>query len=99
MNHYAVKKETYPFKGYVEKISEPQEIKKGNQTIKRAVLTLSTIDEQKMFVELRDKMLERVQTIGIAPGDKVAITVNFLGQEKQGRTFNNIVCRTLDYIG
>lgn len=87
------------FVGYFEKMSNPETIViEGRPTKKRAVVTLTTEDEQKAFFEVRDVIISRIEKLGIRPGDQVEIGFVFIGSEKNGRTYNNLFINQIDYV-
>ena len=92
------KKLLTPFTGYFEKMSKPEQIvMEGRPTKKRAVVTITTEDEQKAFFEIRDSMISKIEKLGIRPGDQVKIGFVFIGSEKNNRTYNNLFINEIDY--
>ena len=93
------KKLLTPFIGYFEKMSTPETINiEGRPSKKRAVVTLTTDDEQKAFFEVRDIIISRIDKLGIRPGDQVEVGFVFIGSEKNGRTYNNLFINQIDYV-
>ena len=87
-----------PFVGYFEKMSKPEAIiVEGRDPKKRAVVTVTTEDEQKAFFEVRDALISRIEKLGVIRGDVVEIGFVFIGSEKNGRTYNNIFINQIDY--
>jgi DNA helicase TIP49 (TBP-interacting protein) len=88
-----------PFIGYFEKMSTPENIViEGRPSKKRAVVTITTEDEQKAFFEVRDAVIQRIEKMGIRPGDQIEIGFVFIGSEKNGRTYNNLFINQIDYV-
>ena len=97
---YKINKTLHEFDGFIVDISTPHVIKKDAKfPVKRAIITFSTKDEQTMFLEVRGKVVDRVQNIGLSAGDRVKVGVLFAGSKKGDNTFNNIFCNAIDYVG
>ena len=95
----SAKKNLTPFTGYFEGMSKPELITiEGKPTKKRAIVTVSTEDEQKAFFEVRDAIIARIEKLGIRKGDEINIGFVFIGSEKQGRTYNNLFINQIDYV-
>lgn len=95
----SAKKNLTLFVGYFEGMSKPELITVENRpTKKRAVVTVSTEDEQKAFFEVRDAIIARIEKLGVRKGDEVKIGFVFIGSEKQGRTYNNLFINEIDYV-
>ena len=95
----SAKKSLTPFVGYFEKMSKPELILvEGKPTRKRAIVTITTEDEQKDFFEVRDAMIARIEKLGVRKGDEVNIGFVFIGSEKHGRIYNNLFINQIDYV-
>jgi hypothetical protein len=95
----SAKKNLTPFIGYFEKMSKPEAIKiEGRDPKKRAIVTITTEDQQKAFFEVRDAVIARIEKLGLRPGDQVEIGFVFIGSEKNGRTYNNLFINQIDYV-
>jgi hypothetical protein len=94
----SARKNLTPFVGYFEGMSKPELISvEDRPTKKRAVVTVSTEDEQRAFFEVRDAVIARIEKLGIRKGDEVSIGFVFIGSEKHGRTYNNLFINQIDY--
>ncbi len=95
----SAKKNLTPFVGYFEKMSKPETIVvEGKEPKKRAIVTITTEDQQKAFFEVRDAVIARIVKLGLRPGDQVEIGFVFIGSEKNGRTYNNLFINQIDYV-
>lgn len=95
----SAKKNLTPFVGYFEGMSKPELIIiEGKPTKKRAIVTVTTEDEQKAFFEVRDAIIARIEKLGIRKGDEVQIGFVFIGSEKSGRIYNNLFINEIDYV-
>ena len=65
---------------------------KQNKPVSKRLLTVVTPDEQKLFVEVRGKVLERMQELNVSFGDIIEIGIYFSGSSKKDHKFNNICC-------
>lgn len=85
--------------GYFQGMSKPEAIiVEGKPTKKRAIITITTEDEQKAFFEVRDAIIAKVDKIGIRKGDEVEIGFVFIGSDKNGRLYNNLFINKIDYV-
>jgi hypothetical protein len=95
----SAKKNLTPFTGYFEGMSKPELITiEGKPTKKRAIVTVTTEDEQKAFFEVRDAVIARIEKLGIRVGDEINIGFVFIGSEKNNRTYNNLFINQIDYV-
>jgi DNA helicase TIP49 (TBP-interacting protein) len=95
----SAKKNLTPFVGYFERMSKPELIViEGKPTKKRAIVTVTTEDEQKAFFEVRDAMIAKIEKIGLRKGDEITVGFVFIGSEKNGRTYNNLFINQIDYV-
>ena len=95
----SAKKNLTFLQGYFEKMSKPEAvIVEGRGPKKRAVVTITTEDQQKAFFEVRDAVIARIEKLGLRPGDQIEIGFVFIGSEKNGRTYNNLFINQIDYV-
>ena len=95
----STKKKLTMFTGYFQSMSKPELIiAEGRPTKKRAIITITTEDEQKAFFEVRDAIIAKVDKIGIRKGDEVEIGFVFIGSDKNGRLYNNLFINKIDYV-
>lgn len=95
----SAKKNLTPFTGYFEGMSKPELITiEGKPTKKRAIVTVTTEDEQKAFFEVRDAVIARIEKLGIRKGDEISIGFVFIGSEKNNRIYNNLFINQIDYV-
>lgn len=95
----SAKKKLTMFTGYFQSMSKPELIiAEGRPTKKRAIVSITTEDEQKAFFEVRDAIIARIEKLGIRKGDEVLIGFVFIGSEKNGRVYNNLFINVIDYV-
>jgi hypothetical protein len=95
----SAKKNLTFLQGYFEKMSKPEAIiVEGRDPKKRAIVTITTEDEQKAFFEVRDAVIARIDKLGLRTGDQVEIGFVFIGSEKNGRVYNNLFINQIDYV-
>lgn len=95
----SAKKNLTFLQGYFEKMSKPETILvEGKSPKKRAVVTITTEDQQMAFFEIRDAVIARIEKLGLRPGDQVEIGFVFIGSEKNGRIYNNLFINQIDYV-
>jgi|SRR6478736_9232551 len=70
----------------------------GKDPRRRAVLTASTDDHQKMFFEVREKMIDRIAELGIEPDDAIIVDFVFEGKDFNGRWYNNLFINDINII-
>jgi len=69
----------------------------GKEPRRRAVMTTSTDDHQKMFFEVREKMIDKIAEMGIEVDDAITVDFVFEGKEFNGRWFNNLFLNDIEF--
>lgn len=79
-------------------MTDPEEMKGylGNKK-NRAIVTLETEDGQRGFFEVRDNVIQRIQTLGFSKGDTITAGFVLIGSEKGGKKYNNLFINQIDY--
>lgn len=79
----------FTLEGKVEDISDLIHIKRDNlPDLNKKMLTIVTSDSQRLFPEVRNKNLTKLNNISV--GDIVKIEYTFEGSQKNGKNYNNI---------
>lgn len=83
---------------YFDGISEPEtRVYRGKDPRRRAVLQASTDDGQKMFFEVREKMIDMISSMGIEVDDAITVEFVFEGKEFNGRWYNNLFINNIEF--
>jgi DNA helicase TIP49 (TBP-interacting protein) len=83
--------------GHFESMTPIEIIEHKDRKKRRSVVTIVTEDEQKLFLEIREAMINKISKLGIVNGDMVKIGFVFLGSEKGERKFNNLFLNSINY--
>ena len=93
----SVKKALTYLVGYFEGMTPIEIIEHEGRKKRRSLVTIVTEDDQKLFLEIREAMLNKIQKLGIVYGDVVEIGFVFLGSQKGERKFNNLFLNSITY--
>lgn len=87
------------FTGQFTSMTKPEFITNtdGKPVKRRSVVRIITEDGQLAFFEVRDVVINRIERLGIQPGDMIKIGFVFIGSEKNGRIYNNLFINHIDY--
>jgi hypothetical protein len=69
----------------------------GKSPRRRAVVTCSTEDQQLMFFEVREIMIDKIKELGVEVDDAVTIDFVFEGKQFNGRWFNNLFINDINF--
>ena len=83
--------------GYFEGMTPIEIIEHEGRKKRRSLVTIVTEDDQKLFLEIREAMINRIEKLGITNGDAVEIGFVFLGSQKGERRFNNLFLNFITY--
>lgn len=64
---------------------------------RRAVVTASTDDGQKMFFDVRDIMIDKILEMNVEVDDAITVDFVFEGKEFNGRWFNNLFLNNIEF--
>ena len=93
----SVKKALTYLVGYFEGMTSIETIEHEGRKKRRSLVTIVTEDDQKLFLEIREAMINRIEKLGITNGDAVEIGFVFLGSQKGERRFNNLFLNSITY--
>lgn len=84
----------FKIKANLIKIGEIESFQRvGKQPLRKQSLSLETDDGQKLFCEARPKTFEEVTFMRV--GMKIEIDFIFIGSEKNGKQYNNIIIENI----
>lgn len=83
--------------GYFDSMTPIETIEHEGRKKRRSVVTVVTEDEQKLFLEVREAVINKIEKLGIINGDAVEIGFVFLGSQKGERRFNNLFLNFINY--
>jgi hypothetical protein len=90
------KRLTY-FTGQLKSVSETKVFNTKNGVKKGAVICLVTDDDQKVFFEVRDAILNKIEKLGFKPFDLITVGFVFMGSEKETGNYNNLFVNFISY--
>ena len=82
--------------GTVTEIGDIVQIRRTTKPdIYKKTLTVETMDNQKVFMEIRNTGIKELDREGIDEGSLVEIEYLFEGSEKDGKKYNNVVIKNI----
>lgn len=94
-----MQKNFHTLKGTVTEMTELIHIirPRGKDFFKR-MLTIETLDSQRLFAEIRNTKLRYIETENIQVNSLVEIEYSFEGSEKSGKKYNNIYIHSIKKV-
>ena len=93
----SVKKALTYLVGYFEGMTPIEIIEHEGRKKRRSLVTIVTEDDQQLFLEIREAVINRIEKLGINNGDAVEVGFVFLGSKKGERRFNNLFLNFISY--
>lgn len=89
----------FKLRGVVENIGELIHMKKREKAdLYKKVLTVTTSDNQKLYVDVINQRLKILDSENIQEGTIVDIEYSFKGSERDGKKYNNIFCNSIKRV-
>ena len=82
--------------GTVTEIGDMVQIRRTTKPdIYKKILAVETMDNQKVYMEIRNTGIKELEREGIEEGSLVEIEYLFEGSEKDGKKYNNVVIKNI----
>ena len=87
---------SFILQGTVTEIGDMVQIRRTTKPdIYKKVLAVETLDNQKVYMEIRNTGIKELEREGIDEGSLVEIEYLFEGSEKDGKKYNNVVIKNI----
>ena len=87
---------SFILKGTVTEIGDMVQIRRTTKPdIYKKILAVETMDNQKVYMEIRNTGIKELEREGIDEGSLVEIEYLFEGSEKDGKKYNNVVIKNI----
>ena len=83
-------------KGIVTEIGDMVQIRRTTKPdIYKKMITITTEDEQKVFMEVRNTGIKELEREGIKEFSRVDVEFIFEGSEKEDKKYNNVIIKSI----
>ena len=87
---------SFILQGTVTEIGDMMQIRRTTKPdIYKKILAVETMDNQKVYMEIRNTGIKELEREGIEEGSLVEIEYLFEGSEKDGKKYNNVVIKNI----
>lgn len=87
---------SFILQGTVTEIGDMVQIRRTTKPdIYKKILAVETMDNQKVYMEIRNTGIKELEREGIDEGSLVEIEYLFEGSEKDGKKYNNVVIKNI----
>lgn len=87
---------SFILQGTVTEIGDMVQIRRTTKPdIYKKILAVETMDNQKVYMEIRNTGIKELEREGIEEGSLVEIEYLFEGSEKDGKKYNNVVIKNI----
>jgi len=81
--------------GTVQEFKQIKKFTHKGKTLKKRVINFALNKKENIFVELREKEIDKIAFLNIKEGDEIRLQIQFLGSQKDGKYYNNIVASSV----
>lgn len=82
-------------RGTVQEFKPIEKFTYEGKPLKKRIINFAINKKENIFVELREKEIDKAAFLGLKIGDEIKLQVKFLGSQKDGKYYNNIVVTAL----
>ena len=87
---------SFILQGTVTEIGDMVQIRRTTKPdIYKKILAVETMDNQKVYMEIRNTGIKELEREGVDEGSLVEIEYLFEGSEKDGKKYNNVVIKNI----
>ena len=87
---------SFILQGTVTEIGDMVQIRRTTKPdIYKKILAVETMDNQKVYMEIRNTGIKELEREGVEEGSLVEIEYLFEGSEKDGKKYNNVVIKNI----
>jgi hypothetical protein len=83
--------------GVITEFKELITFTKNDRQFQRQIVSVASKDRQIVFIELRGRFIDKLRSLKLEVGDTAIFEFMFLGSDKNGNYYNNVVAKDIRY--